>query len=316
MQHPTDMNDPTRRPRSSSRRRGRPEWQRPSGRSGSAHWTCVGLGALVACLGACGPSASRGFEDPNGPVVWTPGVWTQVWGDEFDGDANTPPDPTRWNHEIGGDGWGNKELQSYTDSLDNAALDGAGSLVITARAEPTMGNAYSSARLTTKGIFAHAYGRFEARMRLAQGRGIWPAFWLMGEDIDTAGWPGAGEIDVMEELGQDVNTVFGTVHGPAYGNIDIPTGHATSVPSGVNEGFHSYAIEWDPASIVFLIDDVPNFQVTPQRRPSYARWVFDHPFFIMLNLAVGGLYPGNPDATTTFPQSIAIDYVRVSTRSP
>ncbi len=269
-----------------------------------------------ALLPGCGPSSpQRGYEDPNGPVIWSPGVWSTLWSDEFDGAAGDAPDPTRWNHDVGGDGWGNKELQYYTDSPNNAALDGAGNLVITAREEALMGNAYTSARLTTKGLFAHAYGRFEARMRLAQGRGIWPAFWIMGQDIDDVGWPAAGEIDIMEELGQNVSTIFGTVHGPAYGNIDVPAGRADKIPELVNQGFHVYAIEWDPKNIVFLVDEVPYFQITPERRPPYARWVFDHPFFMMLNLAVGGLYPGNPDAMTTFPQTIAVDYVRVSERA-
>ena len=277
-----------------------------------------GLVPLISLLllGGCGSTPRDGaYQDPNGPVVWTPGSWTVTWHDEFDGPAGDPPDPTRWSHEVGGDGWGNQELQYYTDSTNNAALDGNGSLVITARAEAMMGNAYTSARLTTKGLFAHEYGRFEARMRLAAGRGIWPAFWILGDDFDQAGWPAAGEIDIMEELGQDVSTIWGTVHGPAYGNVDVPAGHSANVPGSVDTGFHVYAVEWDPKSIVFLVDDAPYFQITPARRPSYARWVFDHPFFILMNLAVGGEYPGPPDATTVFPQTIAVDYVRVSERS-
>jgi beta-glucanase (GH16 family) len=274
-------------------------------------------GLVALSIGAaCGPTDGRqGHEDPNGPVTWSPGSWSVVWQDEFDGPAGTPPDPARWVHEIGGWGWGNKELQYYTDSTNNASLDGDGHLVITARAEEMMGNAYTSARLTTKGLFAHMFGRFEARIRLVEGRGLWPAFWIMGNDFDEVGWPAAGEIDIVEQLGHDVNVTWGHIHGPAYGNIDVPAGRSRSAEA-VNADFHVYAIEWDPESIVFLVDDAPYFQITPARRPSYARWVFDHPFFIMLNMAVGGLWPGNPDATTVFPQSIAIDYVRVSDRQP
>jgi beta-glucanase (GH16 family) len=276
----------------------------------------LGLAAVGLSIGACGAS-SRGvsYEDPYGPVVWQPGRWTLVWHDEFDGVAGTPPDPTKWKHEIGGDGWGNKELQYYTDSPDNAALDGSGNLVITARQETFMGNAYTSARLTTDGLFAQEYGRFEARMRLGAGRGIWPAFWILGDDFDQVGWPTSGEIDIMEELGNDTTDVLGSVHGPAYGKVDVPATKAANIPSGVDQGFHVYAVEWDPASIVFLVDDVPYFQITPARRPSYARWVFDHPYFVLVNLAVGGQFPGNPDATTVFPQTIAVDYVRVSVRA-
>jgi len=276
-------------------------------------------GLLAVCLctaGACGSSdARRGFDDPYGPVVWTPGRWTLVWHDEFEGAAGTPPDPTHWAHEVNGDGGGNKELQYYTDSPDNAALDGKGNLVITALEEPFMGKAYTSARLTTNGLFAHTYGRYEARMRLAAGRGLWPAFWILGDDFAQVGWPTTGEIDIMEEFGSDTTDVMGSVHGPGYGPVDIPATKSVSIPSGTDQGFHVYAIEWDPQSIVFLVDDVPYFQITPARRPSYARWVWDHPFDIILNLAVGGLGPGNPDTSTTFPQTIAVDYVRVSDRA-
>jgi beta-glucanase (GH16 family) len=278
----------------------------------------LGLAAFCSCVAAAcgGGDVKRGYDDPYGPVVWQPGSWTVVWRDEFDGPAGTAPDPTKWTHAIGGDGWGNKELQYYTDSTDNAALDGSGNLVITAKQETVMGNAYTSARLTTDGLYAHAYGRFEARMRLCAGRGMWPAFWILGDDFDQVGWPAAGEIDIMEELGNDTTEILGSVHGPAYGNVDVPATKAAPIPAGIDHGFHVYAVEWDPQSVVFLVDDVPYFQITPARRPSYARWVFDHPFFILLNLAVGGQFPGDPDATTTFPQTIAIDYVRVSERRP
>jgi beta-glucanase (GH16 family) len=274
--------------------------------------------ALVPLLlaGACGSSSRTGYyrEDPNGPVKWTPGSWSVVWSDEFEGAAGDPPDATRWAHQIGGSGWGNEELQYYTDSTNNAALDGEGHLVITARAEEMMGNAYTSARLTTQGLFARAYGRFEARLKLPVGQGLWPAFWILGDDFDQVGWPMSGEIDIMEESGRNPSTIFGTVHGPANGKLDVPAGRGTSVTGGGDADFHVYAVEWDPANIVFLIDDRPYFQVTPGRRPTYARWVWDHPFFIILNLAVGGLFPGPPDATTVLPQTLVVDYVRVSER--
>ena len=269
------------------------------------------LFALVA--GACSPPAETfASTDANGLVTWQPGSWTVVWQDEFEGPAGAAPDATRWTHELGGWGWGNEELQNYTDSTSNAALDGAGALVITARAELSGGNAYSSARLTTKGLFARAYGRFEARMRLAKGRGLWPAFWIMGDDVDAVGWPSCGEMDIVEEKGGVPGNIAGSVHGPQSGAaIDVPATRYFDLPSGADADFHVYAVEWDPDDIVFLVDDTPYFQITPARRP---KWVYDHPFFILVNLAVGGLFPGPPDATTMLPQSIAIDYVRVSAR--
>jgi beta-glucanase (GH16 family) len=169
--------------------------------------------------------------------------------------------------------------------------------------------------LTTKGLFARAYGRFEASIRLPVGQGLWPAFWLMGDDFDQVGWPTAGEIDVMEENGHDPTSIRGTVHGPAYGKTDVPAGRVASIPGGADGGFHVYAVEWDPKNIVLLVDERPYFQVTPGRRPSYAKWVWDHPFFMILNLAVGGLFPGPPDDTTAFPLTMQVDYVRVSERS-
>lgn len=273
------------------------------------------VGALL--LGAaCGPPADEDiYENPNGPISWQPGAWSVTWQDEFEGAAGAPPDPTRWVHQIGGSGWGNEELQYYTDSPDNAALDGAGNLIITARAEPVGTNPYTSARLTTKGLFSQAYGRFEARMRLADGRGLWPAFWIMGDDIDQVGWPSAGEMDIVEQRGSFVQTVSCALHGPPMlGRMDVPVSRSRDMPVNVAATFHVYAVEWDPNNIVFLIDDVPFFQITPARRPSYARWVWDHPFFIIVNLAVGGLFPGDPDDTTIFPTTIAVDYVRVSSR--
>jgi beta-glucanase (GH16 family) len=272
--------------------------------------------ALVLLLGgACGNPARMMQEDPNGPIVWQPGQWTVVWQDEFEGPVGSPPDPKRWKHQIGEDMWGNKELEYYTDSANNSALDGDGHLLITALQEAAGSKMYTSARLTTNGLFTRLYGRFEARMRLARGRGLWPAFWMMGDDFDQIGWPTAGEIDVMEQRGSDLGYVWGSLHGPGYSDrLDVFTTRVGRVPEGVDVDFHVYAVEWDPENVVFLIDDVPYFQLTPARRPSYARWVYDHPFFMIINMAVGGEFAGNPDETTVFPHTIAIDWVRVSAR--
>jgi beta-glucanase (GH16 family) len=272
------------------------------------------LPVLAVSLGACTPPPETGsVQDPYASVVWLPGTWNLVWSDEFDGPADAPPDPTKWSYEIGDWGWGNKELQNYTDSPTNGALDGNGNLVITARAEMSGMSAYSSARLTTKGHFSRAYGRFEARMRLTSGTGLWPAFWIMGDDIDAVGWPRCGEMDIVEEAGSNPVTVSGSVHGP-LGNtkMDAPATSWVDLAAGADADFHLYAVEWDPDNIVFLVDDKPYMQITPPRRPT---WVWDHPFFIIVNLAVGGLFPGSPTATTPFPASITVDYVRVSARA-
>lgn len=275
------------------------------------------LATLLLTLG-CAPSTVRGQSPAaaDAPITWQPGAWSAVWKDEFDGPAGQTPDAKKWSCELGGNGWGNQELQDYTDSPNNVALDGAGNLAITARREMVGGSAYTSARLTTKGLFAQAYGRFEARMRLATGAGMWPAFWIMGDDIDQAGWPGAGEIDIMEQKGFELRQVWGSVHGPSGDGMDVPVSHPGAVPDDVSANFHVYALEWDPANIVFLIDDHPYAQVTPARLPASSRWVWDHPFFLIVNLAVGGLFGGAPTSTTPMPQSIAIDYVRVSVRQP
>jgi beta-glucanase (GH16 family) len=269
--------------------------------------------ALALAAGCEPPAEDYAGQSPYGPVTWQPGSWSIVWQDEFDGPADSAPDPAKWTYDVGGWGWGNKELQNYTDSLTNGALDGDGHLVITARAEMSGTNAYTSARLTTKGKYARAYGRFEARMKLANGHGLWPAFWIMGDDIDAVGWPTCGELDIMEENGAAPAVISGSVHGPQVNApFDVPATRVVDVAGGSDADFHVYAVEWDPESIVFLFDDMPYFQITPPRRP---KWVYDHPFFIIVNLAVGGLFPGPPNAATPFPASITVDYVRVSARA-
>jgi beta-glucanase (GH16 family) len=248
-------------------------------------------------------------------VTWQPGVWALTWSDEFEGPAGTPPDPTRWVHELGAGGWGNGELQTYTDSPDNAAQDGEGHLLITARADGEgAARTYTSARLRTQGLFAQAYGRFEIRAKVANGRGLWPAFWIMGQDFDQVGWPDAGEMDIMEQRGSQPTVNWSSVHGPEMYTRFTSATQSVTVPGGADTDFHVYAVEWDPENIVFLLDDMPFFQITPARRPSDAPWVYDHPFFMLLNMAVGGIFPGRPDDTTPFPAVMTVDWVRVSSR--
>jgi beta-glucanase (GH16 family) len=227
--------------------------------------------------------------------------WTLAWSDDFDGPAGAAPDPAKWAFDTGGGGWGNQELETYTDTRDNSYLDGKGNLVIEVR-QPAPGQ-YTSARLKTEGKFAIAYGRIEARIKLPAGQGIWPAFWMLGADMPKAGWPRSGEIDIMENIGREPSMVHGTVHGPDYSGAH-GIGQSYSLTGGARfaDDYHIFAVEWLPKSIRFLVDDRVYFTVTPQSLPQGASWVFGHPFFLLLNVAVGGSWPGNPDATVTFPQ--------------
>lgn len=242
-----------------------------------------------------------------------------LWSDEFNGSAGASADRAKWVFDLGGDGWGNKELQFYTDSARNAALDGKGHLVITAIKEtlPPPQRCwyglcqYSSARLKTKAKFEQLYGRFEARLKVPYGQGIWPAFWMLGNNIDTVGWAKCGEIDIMENIGREPTTVHGTIHGPGYSGAQ-GIGAAYNLPAGAfADDFHVFAIEWEPKAIRWYVDGKLYQTRTPADLPAGAAWVFDHPFFLLLNVAVGGSWPGNPDAKTKFPQKMYIDYVRV-----
>jgi beta-glucanase (GH16 family) len=240
-----------------------------------------------------------------------------VWQDEFDGRAGQAPDPSRWAFDVGGGGWGNRQLEFDTDRPENAALDGQGHLVITARAETYQGSSYTAARLKTEALFAQAYGRFEARIRLPTGRGIWPAFWILGSDIDSVPWPGCGEIDIMEYRGQEIGIIHGSMHGPGYsgGNAMTAT-HALENDARYDADFHVFAIDWDLDKVAFSVDGTVYELVTPAKLPAGTHWVFDHPFFILLDVAVGGDFVGAPDESTQFPQAMVVDYVRVFGRTP
>lgn len=245
--------------------------------------------------------------------------WSLVWADEFD--SGTRPDPAKWVYDLGGGGWGNRELQTYTDRTNNIRIE-AGSLVIEARAEQFTGTDgrtrdYTSARLKTKGKAAWTYGRIEARIQVPRGPGIWPAFWTLGTNQNSVGWPACGEIDIMEHIGREPTQVHGTIHGPGYsGGGGI--GKAFALPDGKTfaDDFHVFAVEWEPNRLRWFVDGQQYFEVTPTNLPPGTKWVFDAPQFVLLNLAVGGNWPGAPDATTTFPQRMRVDYVRVYARTP
>jgi beta-glucanase (GH16 family) len=243
--------------------------------------------------------------------------YTLVWSDEFNGADGSSPDSSKWTYDTGGKGWGNKELECYTNRTQNAKIQG-GNLVITAAKEnftcsDGVASNYTSARLKTQGLFSQAYGRFEARIKIPQGQGMWPAFWMLGNDIGSAGWPTCGEIDIMENIGRELGTVHGSLHGPSSTG---PTSDATalfSLPAGQNfaDDFHLYAVEWDPRTTRFYVDSNLYATFNSSQWPAGGTWKFDHPFFIILNAAVGGSWPGSPDNTTVFPQQMLVDYVRV-----
>jgi beta-glucanase (GH16 family) len=240
-----------------------------------------------------------------------------VWSDDFNGPAGSSPDPRKWSFDLGGSGWGNDELEYYTSRPSNASLDGQGQLAITARRETYSGSGgvtrdYTSARLQTKGLFATTYGRIEASIKLPEGRGLWPAFWAVGSDIENAGWPSSGEIDMMESLGNDPFTLYGSIHGPERGN---PTGYGLTAPKrsavSLASGFHVYGVDWSPGAVAFTFDGIPYAIRTPASLSAEQQWEFNKPFFLLLNLAVGGSWPGAPGASTQFPATMLVDWVRV-----
>lgn len=263
-----------------------------------------------------------------------------VMEDNFDTDGSL--NNGIWDYEIGTgeNGWGNSELQYYTDRTENVTVQN-GVLLITANKESFNGSSYTSARLVTKGKFEQKYGRFEARIRLPYGQGIWPAFWLLGanvegeidDDPNTLPWPYCGEIDIMEYRGQNPTTVLGTVHGPGYSGGESISKSYTLENDRFDTGFHIFGIEWGPEYINFYIDDVLYNQITPEDlptsappedicdglsverceelRPRWNKWAFDRPFYIIMNVAVGGSFVGPPNAETVFPQTMLVDYVRV-----
>jgi beta-glucanase (GH16 family) len=243
-----------------------------------------------------------------------------VWSDEFNGKDGSLPDPAKWTYDVGGSGWGNHELEYYSKRAENSHIEG-GKLIITARQENFTASDggkfnYTSARMKTEGLFSQAYGRFEARIKLPAGQGIWPAFWMLGENISSAGWPKCGEIDIMENVGKEPGINHGSLHGPSSTNATSDLTATITLPAGqkLADDFHVYAAEWDPGAVRFYMDSTLYATFTTDQLPAGGTWVFDHRFFLILNVAVGGDWPGSPDVTTKFPQSMIVDYVRVYKR--
>jgi len=244
--------------------------------------------------------------------------WVLTWSDEFDGPDGSAPDPAKWILESGGNGWGNNELEYYTARAKNVHQQN-GKLVIEAIKEQFIGpdgvrRDYTSARLKTQGRFSQRYGRFEARIQVPSGQGAWSAFWMLGDNCPSKGWPDCGEIDVMESVGKEPDKIQGSLHGPGYSGSN-PLTSAYRLPRGwFSDSFHVFAVEWEPNVVRFYVDSQLYATQTPTDLPAGKPWVYDHPFFVLLNLAVGGDFPGRPRDSTVFPQRMLVDYVRVYAR--
>ncbi|MCR9131718.1 MAG: glycoside hydrolase family 16 protein [bacterium] len=240
---------------------------------------------------------------------------TLVWSDEFDTEGSI--DTTKWLFDIGTGveifgtpGWGNNELQYYTDRPENIKVEN-GLLEITAIKENFNGSGYTSAKILTRGLFERTYGRYEARILLPFGQGIWPAFWLLGDDSNgSVIWPQIGEIDIMEYRGQQPTIIHGSVHGPGYSAGQAVTDEYSLRSGRFDSEFHVFAIEWGPDFIRYFVDDELYNEITPA--DVNGEWVFnDNVFYIILNVAVGGSFVGSPNSSTPFPQAMYVDYVRV-----
>lgn len=242
------------------------------------------------------------------PVPPAPSGWNLVWSDEFNGPNGSAPDSSKWAYETGG-AWGNgTELQYYTNRTANAYQQN-GNLYITARKESYSGNSYTSARLSTQNLGDWKYGRFEVRAILPKGQGIWPAIWLMPTTSAYGGWPKSGEIDIMELLGQNPNKMYGTAHYPNSSGGDASSQGIYNLPNSGSfaDGYHVFALEWEAGQIRWYVDGVKYYTFNKSTP-------FDQKFYFILNIAVGGNWPGAPNSSTVFPTSMVVDYARVYQR--
>jgi beta-glucanase (GH16 family) len=266
------------------------------------------VGAVMVVVASLLASACVSTQAPVAAKS-TGAEWKLVWSDEF---AGPMLDESKWTFDVGGLGWGNAEMQFYTSRPENVCIED-GHLVIEAREETLDINEYTSARLKTLGKVSWTYGRFEGRMRIPRGQGIWPAFWLLGENFEQYKWPDCGEIDIMENIGREPSKVHGTIHGPRYSGGEGPTAVYELGSGAFADDFHVFAVEWERDEIRWYVDG--KHYNTIKRGDVPGPWVFDKPFFMILNVAVGGNWPGDPDDTSTFPQEMLVDYVRVYQRA-
>lgn len=256
--------------------------------------------ALVALVWSCEVEPVQTLPDRD---------YELVWNDEFNSDSGTLVDPTKWANDLGNgqNGWGNNELQSYTNKAKNISHDGKGNLVINAIKDA--GGNYTSARIKTEGIFTPMFGRIEARIKTPTGAGIWPAFWMLGSNINEVSWPQCGEIDILEQNGKYSNITHSSLHGPGYSGGQPITAAYGIKNARFDTDFYLYAVEWGEDYVDFFVNDYLFKRITPADAPG--EWVYNQPFFLILNVAVGGNFVGPPNENTPFPGSMHIDYVRV-----
>jgi len=283
------------------------------------------LAAACAAFAACS-RATPSPEPPLAPNTPRDTSLKLVWSDEFDGPANAPPDATKWRADVGDGcaagicGWGNNEREYYTDDRENVALDGNGQLVIVARVAPAGRTCYygacryTSAKLTTRGLAYAAPGRVEARIRLPAGQGLWPAFWMLGQGNPTTPWPLCGELDIMENRGSQPDSTSSAIHGPNYSGGASFNRRTALPPGSLISEYHVYAIEWDADLIQFFVDGRQVFGVGRSTVEGRGQWVFNQSFFMILNLAVGGHFDGDPASDAIFPATMLVDWVRVYSR--
>lgn len=269
---------------------------------------------LLIVLPAAGANASG--PKPVRKADLDRGARTLVWSDEFNGASGSLPDPSKWKIVSSGSGFGNQELEYYTGRPTNIRQQN-GHLIITARKENYTGHDgmlrnYTSARIESEGLFELKYGRIEARIKLPKGRGVWPAFWMLGSDYNAIGWPACGEVDIMENVGSEPSRIHGSLHGPGYSGGNPLSGvFNLRNRERFSDDYHVFAVEWEPQTMRFYVDNTLYETQNAGNLPPGKTWAFDHPFFLVLNVAVGGYWPGSPDAKTQFPTSMLVDYVRV-----
>jgi len=285
----------------------------------------LALAMLLACSsGGATPVVAPIVTTPVTPS--TPTTWTLAWSDEFDGAAGSRVDPAKWGHDLGDGcgngicGWGNNEKEYYTDATENVSLDGQGHLQIVARQAPAGLTCYygacryTSGKITTRGKMNAAPGRVEARLKLPAGQGLWPAFWMLGSGFPSVSWPACGELDIMENKGSTPSATSSAIHGPGYSG-NTPFAHLTQLTGGgVTSDFHTYAVEWDGESVRFSVDSAVHYSVARTDLLQYGSSVIGQPYFVILNLAVGGQFDGDPGSNAIFPATMLVDWVRVYSR--
>lgn len=283
-----------------------------------AKFILLGCGLTMTCAGCTSETPANNSvisptksEIPTAPETSTAETeYKLIWSDEFEGENGSSVDSDKWVIETGNNrGWGNNELQYYTGNTGNVSIQD-GNLVIKAVKEDKEGFKYTSARIKTQGKFQFKYGKIEMRARLPYGKGIWPAFWMLGHDIGSIGWPKCGEVDIMEFIGRLPDQIHGTLHGPEY-NGSMGLTKSVTVKDDLHDTCHTYSVEWDEDGIRWYFDGEEYHKILKDNLPSTYSWPYDKDFFILVNLAVGGNWPQNPDDTTVFPQTYTIDYIRV-----